>query len=159
MGGKFEGDGERGNFDVDTSWLKPVIGIIFFTVVVSIFFKALTFLLPIVIIGALIFFGIRFFNQNDAERERWQAWGKQFGEDAARWGKDFGERAADWAKQMQARTTCHSEDADSTAQTSQERPHKRKNDEDVLEVDYEEYEEVPSERPKAKRHAESQEYL
>ncbi len=159
MGGKFEGDGERSNFDVDTSWLKPVIGIIFFTVMVSIFFKALTFLLPIVIIGALIFFGIRFFNQNDAGRERWQAWGKQFGEDAARWGKDFGERAADWAKQMQARTTCRSEDADSTAQTSQERPHKRKNDEDVLEVDYEEYEEVPSERPKAKRHAESQEYL
>lgn len=93
------------------------------------------------------------------ERGRWEAWGKQFGEDAARWGKDFGERAADWAKQMQARTTCRSEDAHSPAKTSPERPRKRKNDEDVLEVDYEEYEEVPSERPKAKRHAEAEEYL
>lgn len=92
--GKFEGGGKSSNLDVGSSWLKPVIGIIFFMVVMSIFFKALTFLLPIVLISTLIFFGIKFFNQNGVERGRWEAWGKQFGEDAARWGKDFGERAA-----------------------------------------------------------------
>jgi hypothetical protein len=129
------------------NWLKIVIGVVVFLVIVSVILRILTFLLPLVILGVLVFFGVKLIAQNGSDRERWEAWGKQFGERAERWGKQIERQAQRWSGR--------------SAETAEAEPKhkneaKRKNDEDVLEI---EYAEPLPERGKAKRHADEESYL
>ena len=128
-------------------WLKVGIGVVVFLVVVSIVLRILAFLLPLVILGALVFFGIKLVAQNGSDRERWEAWGKQFGERAERWGKQFERQVQSWSGRG-------AETAE--AEPKHKNEAKRKNDEDVLEI---EYAEPLPERGKAKRHADEESYL
>lgn len=138
------------------NWLKPIIGLVVFLIVASILFRVIAFVLPIVIVGALIFFGIRLFSQNGTDRALWEAWAKRFGERAERWGKAFGAQAEHWARQFGRNATGCSKEVQSTPEPEAAQPHKRKNDEEVLEI---EYEEVPAGRVKAKRGVSDVEYL
>jgi hypothetical protein len=132
------------------NWLKIVIGVVVFLVGFSIVLRILVFLLPLVILGALgalVFFGIKLVAQNGSDPERWEAWGKQFGERAERWGKQIEQQVQSWSGRG-------AETAE--AEPKHKNEAKRKNDEDVLEI---EYAEPLPERGKAKRHADEESYL
>lgn len=155
MSKKFEHD-EHGWYHA-ADWFKFGIGTILFLVMISIVFRAIAFVLPILIIGALIFFGLSLFKQNGTDPKRWERWGEQFGELAERWGRDFGARAERWARQFEHSMTGCSREKQDDLRASDERPRKRKNDEEVMEIEYEEL--STAGRPKAKRHADAEEYL
>ncbi|MCS6870476.1 MAG: hypothetical protein RML95_13675 [Anaerolineae bacterium] len=137
-------------------WLKPALGIFVFLVIVSLVFKLVLSLLPVVIVGALILFSVRLLGQNGLERERWEAWSERLGERIKRWAEQVSQRAEDWAKQFEYQTTGRSRAQESARGTFEEHPRKRKNDEEVLEI---EYEEVSTVHGKAKRRSEDVEYL
>jgi hypothetical protein len=140
------------------NWLKPVIGIVVFLVVVSVAFRIVSFLLPLVILGALIFFSIKLIAQNGSDRERWGAWGEQFSKQAERLGEQFSEQAERWGRQMEQQAKlwagCGTETTE--AEPKRKNESKRKNDEDVLEI---EHAEPSPERGKAKRRTDEQAYL
>ncbi|MCE7946612.1 MAG: hypothetical protein DYG88_04195 [Chloroflexi bacterium CFX4] len=156
MRGRFE-RGQHG-WHYKGSWWQPIIGLIIFLVVISLIFRIVSFILPILLIGALIFFGIKLFNKNGTDKARWEAWGRQFGADAERWGRDFGERAERWGKQFEHKMRGWTHSEGEPDQDELPRKPKRKNDEDVLEIEYED--EPPARREgKGKRTPHDVEYL
>jgi hypothetical protein len=129
------------------NWMKPIIGLVVFLIIASIMFKVIALVLPIAIVGALIFFGIQLFSPNGTDRARWEVWAER-----------FGERAEHWAKQFERNVTGCSKGAQSTPESEAAQPRKRKNDEEVLDIEYEEVQ-APGERGRAKRDLSDVEYL
>ncbi len=156
MNSRFEHGQHSGHYK--GSWWQPIIGIVIFLVVISLIFRLISFMLPILIIGALIFFGIKVFSKNGTDKERWEAWGRQFGADAERWGRGLGERAERWGKQFEHKMRGWTQgECEPKPEALPHKP-KRKNDEEVLEIEYED--EPPTRREsKSKRTAHDVEYL